>query len=143
VLAEVDVAVFGGGPAGACAAAAAARAGKRVLLVERHGFLGGTATAANVNWWHSLYGTDRATKVIGGLAEEAIRRLQALGAARNHAPDGETGDWTISSELAKFVYDDLVLGSGTRVLLHAWLAGVLTDVVDVPLLHGRPMGEGS
>ena len=33
VMAECDVAVFGGGPAGVCAAAAAARAGKRTVLV--------------------------------------------------------------------------------------------------------------
>jgi len=47
VLADCDVAVLGGGPAGVCAAAAAARAGRQVVLVERYGFLGGMATAAS------------------------------------------------------------------------------------------------
>lgn len=40
-FAEVDVLVAGGGPAGVGAAIAAARAGGRTLLVERHGSFGG------------------------------------------------------------------------------------------------------
>ncbi|RPI46040.1 MAG: FAD-dependent oxidoreductase, partial [Bacteroidetes bacterium] len=45
---RADVLVVGGGPAGLGAAAGAAMAGARTLLVERHGFLGGNATAALV-----------------------------------------------------------------------------------------------
>ncbi len=41
ILHEPDVLVAGGGPAGIGAAIAAARAGAKVLLVERHGFFGG------------------------------------------------------------------------------------------------------
>ncbi len=43
-----DVLVVGGGNAGCAAAIASARHGARTLLVERYGFLGGTATAAMV-----------------------------------------------------------------------------------------------
>ncbi|MEK8142030.1 FAD-dependent oxidoreductase [Streptomyces sp. M10(2022)] len=45
MVADVDVLVVGGGPAGVCAAVAAARAGASTFLVERHGFLGGMWTA--------------------------------------------------------------------------------------------------
>lgn len=48
VVADVDVLVVGGGPAGVCAAVAAARAGASTFLVERHGFLGGMWTAGMV-----------------------------------------------------------------------------------------------
>jgi flavin-dependent dehydrogenase len=41
VLRHVDVAVAGGGAAGVAAAVSAARAGARVVLLERNGFLGG------------------------------------------------------------------------------------------------------
>ena len=43
-----DVLVCGGGPGGVCAAVAAAREGKKVLLIEQYGFLGGMATAGLV-----------------------------------------------------------------------------------------------
>jgi len=80
-----------------------------------------------VNIWHSLYGMDKKTKIIGGLPEEIIRRLQHRGAARNSAKDGETGSWVICSETAKFVHDDLTIGSGVKLLLHTNFAGVLHD----------------
>jgi len=127
VLTECDVAVFGGGPAGICAAAAAGRAGRRVVLVERHGFLGGMATAGGVTVLHSLYGTDGRTQVIGGLAEEFIRRLQARGAIRNTADDGETANWVFCAETAKFICDDIVLGSGAAPLFHTRFVDVLRE----------------
>ena len=43
-----DVPVVGGGISGRVAAIAAARTGARVLLVEEHGFLGGSLTAMGV-----------------------------------------------------------------------------------------------
>ncbi len=121
VLAECDVAVFGGGPAGVMAAAAAARNGARTIIVERHGYFGGMACAANVNIWHQLWSPDHSVKVIGGLAEEVLLRLEKMSAVRNHAPDGR-GCYTICTESAKLAFDDMVLGSGVRVMLHAWLA---------------------
>ena len=46
VAGRFDVVVAGGGPAGLGAAVAAARQGAATLLIERYGFLGGTATGA-------------------------------------------------------------------------------------------------
>ena len=43
VLQQVEVVIAGGGFPGVCAAVAAARAGARVVLVERDGMLGGQA----------------------------------------------------------------------------------------------------
>jgi len=139
VLTECDVAVFGGGPSGVCAAAAAARAGKYVILVERHSFLGGMATAAWVNIIHSFYGMDKKTKIVGGLAEEFIRRLQAQGAAYNLNPDAEIGDWVIDSEIAKFAFDDIAIGSCVRLLFHTWLVGAIRDGrrINAVLIEGK------
>ena len=45
---KYDVIVAGAGPAGICAAVAAAREGARVALIERYGVLGGNLTAGYV-----------------------------------------------------------------------------------------------
>ena len=81
VYAEVDLVVCGGGSAGIAAALAAARIGRRVILVERYGFLGGMATAAGVNGlggWQ--YDTD-GRPLIRGIPMEIMRRLAANGGA--------------------------------------------------------------
>ena len=41
---QYEIVVVGGGPAGLATAITAARAGRRVLLVEKNGFLGGNMT---------------------------------------------------------------------------------------------------
>jgi hypothetical protein len=46
IASTADVIVVGGGPAGIAAALAAARTGASTILVERFGYLGGTATAS-------------------------------------------------------------------------------------------------
>ncbi|MDW8039202.1 MAG: FAD-dependent oxidoreductase [Thermoguttaceae bacterium] len=71
VLAEADVVVCGGGPAGVAAACSAARRGAKVILLERWPSVGGMATNALVNIWHT---SDRTKQVIYGLVQEAIER---------------------------------------------------------------------
>ena len=47
--------------------------GARTLLVERYGFLGGTATAAMVGPWMTFHsGRER---IVGGIAQEIVERL--------------------------------------------------------------------
>ena len=55
---RTEVCVIGGGSGGTGAALAAARAGARVVLVERESILGGTATCALVNIWRPVMGCD-------------------------------------------------------------------------------------
>lgn len=71
VLAEADVVVCGGGTAGIAAACCAARHGAKVVLLERWPSLGGMATNALVNIWHT---SDRVKQVIFGFTQEAIDR---------------------------------------------------------------------
>lgn len=49
IIDTVDVLVAGAGPAGICAAVAAARLGVKVLLIERYGAVGGNLTLGNVS----------------------------------------------------------------------------------------------
>ena len=81
VHAEVDVVVAGAGVAGVCAAVAAARAGARTILVERHAFPGGVATAGLMCSVSNYFITRDGVHVTNGLAKEFIERVVAEGGA--------------------------------------------------------------
>lgn len=70
---KFDVAVVGGGAAGCAAAVSAARAGRKVVLLERAVTLGGLATNGLVNWWEPMC-DGKGNRLIGGIAEEMLLR---------------------------------------------------------------------
>ena len=74
IAAEKDVVVVGGGPAGLTAAIAAGRNGADTLLIERFGYLGGTATAslmACINGFRNQVEPDW-TQTVRGIAEDIL-----------------------------------------------------------------------
>lgn len=77
------VVVVGGGPAGIAAALAAARAGARVTLLERHGFLGGNMT---LGLCMHTFENKLGQRVIEGIPAEFVRRMQAVGASPGSVP---------------------------------------------------------
>src|SRR4051812_25837147 len=87
VMGEYEVVVLGGGPAGIAAAAAAGRAGRSTLLIERYGFLGGAGTAAalsNFCGLHAKVGGEH-LQVVHGIADDILARLDRLnGLAKPH-----------------------------------------------------------
>jgi NADPH-dependent 2,4-dienoyl-CoA reductase/sulfur reductase-like enzyme len=80
VIAETEVLVLGGGPAGIAAAASAAACGRQTLLVERYGFLGGMGTAAGVTNFCGLHANVHGDirRVVHGIADELLERIAAL-----------------------------------------------------------------
>ena len=78
---EYEVAVLGGGPAGIAAAVAASRAGRRTLLIERYGFLGGMGTAAGVTNFCGLHANvfGEPHRVVQGVASDLLDRIDRLG----------------------------------------------------------------
>ena len=128
MVSGVDVLVVGGGNAGCAAALAAARAGARTMLVERYGFLGGTATAAMVGPWMTFHsGPER---IVGGIAQEIVERLIALGGSPGHVPDASDYVPTVTPfdpEIHKALLFDLMRESGVRLLLHALVVDALRD----------------
>jgi hypothetical protein len=122
-----DVLVIGGGAAGVAAATAAGRAGARVVLLERYGFLGGLATTAQVGTICGLYLRDatsaKATPVAGGFANEFATRLQSDSGTKPLRVD--SGLWVLpySPPIFARVADAIVSESGNvTVILHATVA---------------------
>ncbi len=126
--AEVDVLVVGGGNAGCAAALAAARCGASTLLVERYGFLGGTATAGMVGPWMTFHSGD--DRIVGGIAEEIVGRLVARGASPGHLRDASDYVATITPfdpEAHKALLFEMMAEAGVALLLHAWFLEALLD----------------
>ncbi|HYF92546.1 MAG TPA: FAD-dependent oxidoreductase [Symbiobacteriaceae bacterium] len=124
-----DVIVAGGGPAGLCAAVAAARNGARVLLVERYGFLGGNATASLVGPWMTFHSSPE-VQVVEGLPEEIVRRLREIGGTLGHVRDTTGYVPTVTpfdAEALKFVAMELCAEAGVELLLHSVVTGVVSE----------------
>lgn len=131
LMAEVDVLVVGGGPAGIAAAACAARHGARTLLIERYGFLGGMGTAGGVTNFAGLYGKrdGDTVQLVHGVVDELLERIERLGGL-NAPQDGLQGRIRVRSydiPAYKCAADQLLLAAGVRLLLHALLVGALRD----------------
>lgn len=120
---DMDVVVCGGGPAGINAALAAGRSGARTLLIERYGFLGGMSTIALVYPWMTFHTVD-GKQVIGGLAQEIVDRLMAVGASPGHVRDTVGFVHTITPydpEVYKTLIYDMLEEAGVTVLLHSFV----------------------
>jgi len=118
---EYDVLVVGGGNAGCAAAIAAARHGARTMLVERYGFLGGTATAAMVGPWMTFHSGQK--RIVGGIAQEIVERLQRMGGSPGHLHDSSDYVPTITPfdpEIHKALLFEMMQEAGVHLLLHAY-----------------------
>jgi succinate dehydrogenase/fumarate reductase flavoprotein subunit len=148
---EADVLVVGGGSAGVAAAVAAARNGAEVLLVERHGYLGGLATGGLILLLLTL-DDGRGRQAVAGLCQEVTERLVRRGAARlppksewGSADEARVAHWqrwglvwgraphrvrysvAYDAEEMKFALAELCGESRVRILFHTFAAEPLVE----------------
>ncbi len=121
VMAETDVLVVGGGPAGLAAALAAARAGVDTMLVERYGCFGGVITQSMIGtiaWYRSTEETVDA----GGIGVEFEQRAKEMGASLNVF-------WyeILDTEIFKYIADLMVQEAGAVPLLHCPTVDVIME----------------
>lgn len=125
---EYEIAVLGGGPAGMAAAVAAARAGRRTLLIERYGFLGGMGTAAGVTNFCGLHANvhGEMRRVVQGIASDLLARIDRLGGLNApHLVLGKILAQAYDTPAYKIAADELLASHNVDVLFHALGAGVV------------------
>ena len=125
---EYEVAVLGGGPAGIAAAVAAARAGRRTLLIERYGFLGGMGTAAGVTNFCGLHANVHGEmhRLVRGIASDLLARIDRLGGLNApHLILGKILAQAYDTAAYKIAADDLLSACKVDILFHALGAGVV------------------
>ena len=89
-----DLLVVGGGPAGVCAAVAAARCGVKVMLIDNGNCLGGMGTKGLVGPFMTCYDAKGENMIIRGLFEEIVDRLIAEGGALHPSKIRHTTEFT-------------------------------------------------
>ena len=119
VAGEYDVVVCGGGPAGWVAAIAAARCGAKTALIERYGFLGGTAVGGLVMPISGFF--HNGERVVGGIAWEFIREMEALGSAQVELPKGHV---SADPEVYKLAAQRMVKKAGVTVCTNSYITDV-------------------
>ena len=125
---DYEVVVLGGGPAGIAASVAAARAGRRTLLIERYGFLGGMGTAAGVTNFCGLHANVHGGmhRVVQGVASELLARIDRLGGLNApHLILGKILAQAYDTAAYKIAADDLLAAHKVDILFHALGAGVV------------------
>lgn len=116
-LKEYDLLIAGGGFTGVAAALAAAREGRKVLIIEKNGFLGGAATNCLVNPFMSdsieLEDGTR-EKINTGIFSIILEGLAQKGALKGS---------TFHEEYLKVLFDELCEEAGVDVLFHTLITG--------------------
>jgi len=114
---KYDLAVIGGGFAGVAAALAAARAGVKVLIVEKSNCLGGAAVNCLVNPFmpYSTVIDGSRVDLSAGIFKEIKDRLEA-----NHAMSGRS----FLEEELKYILNEMVAEANIDLLFHAYICRV-------------------
>ena len=138
VLGEYDVIVVGGGPAGLAAAIASGRECVKTLLIERFGYLGGTATASlmiNINGFRNQVEPD-SVQTVKGIAQEIIlelHKLDGLGKSpyAQKEYDIERGElsysYCVDPEKFKYVTLKLACDDRVEILFHTYFSDAIRE----------------
>src|SRR6516225_3285170 len=129
---SADVLVVGGGAAGLAAACTAAKAGVRVLLLEKYGFCGGAAVAGLSGTVCGLFtATDNRSaapeRVVFGFADRFLDLMKTKGGVTDPVRYGKTYTLTHDPLIWREAGDHLLAEAGARVLFHSMVVDVLKD----------------
>jgi hypothetical protein len=131
---NVDVAIVGGGTAGSVAAIAAARTGASTVLIERYASLGGCPTTGRCTHLGNKFIDHQKRQVIGGIAEEVIRKVAKNGGAcsRDFNKVIFGGKYfpvqfIIDPEILARVLMEMAEEAGVKMLLHSYFCDPIME----------------
>lgn len=124
VLMEADIVVVGGGTTGPVAAITAARQGKRVVMIERFGSLGGNLTLG--------LNTKPSGALVGGLPLEIWNLARSVGGAgEDYMAISKTGGVKIASpcdpEIMKILLTRLCAEAGVQILFETFVSNPVLE----------------
>ena len=125
-----DVVVVGGGPSGVAAAVAAGRLGRKVVLIEQTGCLGGLGTSGLVNVFMPF--ADGEHTLMGGIGIEMLDAMyERAFLATTISPDiwqnGQRRSVPFNGEGLKVVMDEFVERAGVEIRFFTSLIDVIVD----------------
>ncbi len=122
VIAETDVLVAGGGPAGIGAALAAARCGAKVMLIEKGSALGGVATLGMMSHWSGA----AQCPLMNEIAERSVQS-SSMPLELASQLDGFDRSRGIPHECLKQTLSQMMRESGVVFQLHTMAVGVICE----------------
>ena len=140
VIAETDVLVIGGGPGGVCAGVMAARNGVKTLLAERYGCLGGMAVFGEVTPFMRSHVKNRALDRPVYVDWCRQMRLYRSDEVNRKIPfDENCAAGMVSKDEAMLAMEDLLLGSGARIMYHHTLVDVIMQSgrIEAAVFHSK------
>lgn len=122
IVAETEVLVAGGGPAGIGAAIAAARAGAKTMLIEKDNALGGMATMGMMSHWSGSLESPLMHEIVDRMAASPSEPL-----TWNENLTDHDKRWSLSHECQKSVLFQMMKEAGVTLQLHTIAAGAIMD----------------
>lgn len=122
VIAETEILIAGGGPAGVGAAIAAARCGAKVMMIEKSGYAGGIATAGMMAVWSGANECPLLNEIMDRTTQYCTLPLDANPGMTNHWLR-----WTIPHECQKQVLLQMLQEAGVTLQFHTLAVGVIKE----------------
>ncbi len=123
---EYDVMVIGGGTAGWIAALAAARQGKKTIIIEKKGYVGGALTTGMpINGFHD----GNMKHVVKGLADEFVQRMVKTGQCDGyHLTDLWFNSFVnMNAAIVKPIIFEMLYEAGVEIKLFSQVIDVIMD----------------
>ncbi len=131
VIAEMDIVVIGGGPAGIAAAETSSRLGLKTLIIEKYGFCGGAAVAGLSGTICGLYMSSEKNiepeQIVFGFAEKFKKVMSERNGLTEPLRYGKTFVLTHDPLVFRESADYLLTSAKVNILYHTSLIGVISE----------------